>query len=589
MMPVLSKLDSYSESELERLAHFSSAFSRYKMMLQQPMPQSFADQLRRRRHQAWMECAAAEFFERHSTEDICQSWSQTADEIVRLACDHLGQIHFSNFCLLALGKWGAEELNLSSDIDLILISNQEDEQAKVFLRELQGLLSHSTTCGFVFRTDFDLRPGGRMGPLVPTVDQFEDYYGNYGEAWERLAFVRMRPIWGSEQITQRLTTFAQKFSYRRHLDYTLMKDLQQLRQRIHSQHGHRSTPEQMDLKLGLGGIRDLELFVHTLQVIHGGKDLSMRQQRTSAALRELEKKELLPKDDIHFLNAHYWSLRHWENLVQIENDLQTHLLITQSPAFQSHQQQLETLKTDMHQCDHIVSSLLGRVSSQARSVPENLPEQIQWLRSLGFSQETVEAIWPNLINQTVFSRQKERDENDRQRFLYLFIEEISRYPETQNRSLSLLQDFLKSMRAKATFFSLFLNQESLVAQVARIFANSPYLAGLLISRPELLDSFVFRSQQSLNGDDPQEVLSHLSEKKLLSELINGFQFLNSLDLPALISRLTETADEITQSLLKTIDGGRENSLLITALGKWGGCELGLRSDLDFIFLLKHEP
>ncbi|MEZ0390595.1 MAG: glutamine-synthetase adenylyltransferase, partial [Pseudobdellovibrionaceae bacterium] len=483
------------------------------------------------------------------------------------------------------GKLGSDELNLSSDVDLVFIANSESPLHSSFLRKFQTLIQEMTDFGFCFRTDFDLRPGGRMGPLVPTSEQFQDYYGNYGEAWERLAFVRLRPIWGhSETITDTLK-FTEKFTFRKHLDFTLLSDLKSLRQRIHSQYFHRTQNEQLDLKLGVGGIRDLELFVHALQVVHGGRDLELRKKRTSEALQSLEKKQILPSSEVQFLTEHYWLLRKWENLVQAESDQQTHLLkkdFRLGAPFQD-------LKDRMGQCDQLVSGLLGKVDLQNKTVPATTEEQLAWLENLGFPREEIGSLWSEMMETKALSRQKERDEGYRLRFLSLFINEISKYPQHRIRSLHLLRDFLKATRAKATFYSLLLNQEHLISQIARIFATAPYLASLLCSRPELIDSYVYKTQESLASDDPQVFLDLLSERKLLSELINGTEFLSTLDLSHLTARMTETADQIASALLISVEKETQCELSVLALGKWGGQELGLRSDLDFIFLTSDEP
>lgn len=579
-------LSSYTSEQIEEARQFSSVFSNFEQ-ISQSSSADLSDQIRILRQQRWLECTLAELFQTTSTKDICAYWSQTADEILRAVCDSLVSDNVGKIALFAYGKLGSSELNLSSDIDLVFISEDGAEIPSSFVRRFQNLMQEITPKGFCFRTDFDLRPGGRMGPLVPTKEQFEDYYGNYGEAWERLAFVRLRPIWGHEDVQKSVMTFVSKFTFRKHLDYTLLSDLKTLRQKIHSQYSHRTTSEQIDLKLGLGGIRDLELFIHALQVVHGGKSLDLRQKKTSDAFDRLQQAQIIPTEDIDFLRSHYWKLRHLENLVQAEMDQQTHLLRQDFQLLKEKPALFGELHSTMQKCDQIVSTLLGKVDLKTKTIPGTEIEQTEWLQGLGYSTEVIENAWKPLFNQTVLSRQKERDESFRQRFLYLFIEELAHFPESRNRSLYLLQEFIKATRAKATFYSLFLNQESLIPQIARIFATSPYLAGLLCSRPELIDSFVYKTHsEAQNTSDPSQILEALGEKKLLSELINGSEFLNDLNLGQLTRRISEMADNVTSELLRSIDS--QGQLRLLPLGKWGGQELGLRSDLDFIFLTEHD-
>jgi glutamate-ammonia-ligase adenylyltransferase len=577
----LSALETYSSEQVQAVQEFSSVSSSYFKFLEKS-PAGISDQLRLKRHRAWLECICAEFFQTASSAEICQHWSQTADEILNEVCQLLAG---PNLALFAYGKLGSQELNLSSDIDLVFVSDATAEVDATFLRKFQNLIQEFTDIGFCFRNDFDLRPGGRMGPLIPTDDQFQDYYGNYGETWERLAFVRLRPIWGDGNLIQNILKFTGKFTFRRHLDYTMLSDLQSLRQRIHAQYAHRSLEDQIDLKLGVGGIRDLELFVHALQVVHGGRDPDLRQRSTLAALRTLQQKNILPEDEVEFLQRHYWTLRRWENLVQAEGDQQTHLLrkdFRLNPPFAG-------LKEQMQRCDQLVSGLLGKIDLNVRTLPEKEDEQLQWLKELKFDESLIAQVWPEILSTTVLSRQRERDENYRLRFLYLFLLEIVKYPQSQNRSLAMLRDFLKATRAKATFYSLFLNRENLIEQLARLFATSPYLASLICSRPELIDSYVYRNQSQLSLEDPQAFLDGLSERKLLSELINGSEFISTLDLGDLMTRMTDTADHIAQDLLSLIKKETQVDLHVLALGKWGGQEMGLRSDLDFIFITTEEP
>lgn len=615
----IANLDTYSQTELEQSFSSLPALKRYYDLLnahacwQQPVViekpdssviesggdfQLFARQLRLYRHRAWAQCALSEYFQKDSCENICLFWSQVADYLVQ-------QVHQffapADLAILAYGKWGASELNLSSDIDLVLIAEQDTKENILFVRKLQNFLQESTDCGFCFRLDFDLRPGGRMGQLVTTVEQFCDYYGNYGEAWERLAFVRLRTIVGSDKISEQVYKFVNKFCYRRHLDYSLLSDLKILRQRIHSHyniHSYLNATETgtVDLKLGVGGIRDLELFVHTLQVVHGGKDPDLRHRQTGQALCNLQEKDILPKEDVQFLLQHYWSLRHFENLAQAYDDQQTHLLhksdlqnIFYRQTFGFEKQIFSDLHHKMQNCDVLVSGLLGNVDTAACSVPDELPMQQQWLRSLKYSERACEETWPEIIQATALSRQKERDEFLRKRFLFLMIEKLAQFSQTQDRGLGILADFLKATRAKATFFSLLLSHENLIDQVAKIFATSPYLSGLLCARPELLDSYVYRSHSPAVDSDLENLLASLSEKKLLSELIDGSQFLQDYSLQTLIEHQSETADDLVGQLLHSIEKSFGNQLEIVRLGKWGGQEMGVRSDLDFIFVTELEP
>lgn len=539
---------------------------------------SFEEQLRAQRNEIWSREAQAAKENSKPPSDICHSWSEAADHLLKQAFDHCFQNQ--KVALFALGKLGSQELNLSSDVDLILISDEATSEALSGLRKFQKVLQERTSQGFVFRLDFDLRPGGKQGPLIPTVDQFKDYYGNYGETWERLAFVRLRDIAGDQNLIADIKAFAKKFSFRKHLDFTLFEDLKTLRSKIQSHYWSRSQDNQIDLKLGVGGIRDVELFAHALQVVHGGKDPSLQVYGTTQALELLAQKNLLPAEEAKFLETHYWNLRRLENYVQALRDEQTHLLILDEthPEFVSHA--LQTLRDEMAKCDGIVRSLLGEAAADVSIEQE--------LSNYGLETAEQQSLWQEILGQEVLSRNKTRDEASRKAFLLEFLETLKRQGGDAQRALYLLKDFISGTRAKASFFSLLLREKSLLQEIAWLFGHSPYLSRILCSRPELLDSFVYRAQDSQN-EDMGQLLESLTEKRLLSEIINGSQFLEDKNLPPLLENLTSTADAIVLTLLNELKKEHPSDIRILALGKWGGHELGFRSDLDFIFVLPNEP
>ncbi|WP_413559344.1 glutamine-synthetase adenylyltransferase [Bdellovibrio sp. HCB209] len=533
--------------------------------------------LRVKRNGIWSRCADSAKNTSENSLKICHDWSAAADELLSeafQACFPDGDV-----ALFALGKLGSNELNLSSDVDVLIVSETDIEGHLKGLRQFQKLLSERTAQGFVFRVDFDLRPGGRHGPLIPTVEHFKDYYGNYGETWERLAFVRLRNICGNPKIISDVLAFAKKFSFRRHLDFTLFDDLKQLRGKIQNHYQVPAKAGAIDLKMGLGGIRDLELFTHALLVVHGGKDPSLQVRGTTEALNLLAAKGLLPAVDATFLTAHYANLRALENYVQALNDEQTHSIkeTDTHPAFVTNA--LKTLTTEMQHCDQIVKSLLGEA-------PANVSLENE-LSTIGLPEEDIKELWSEIVEQEVLSRNKGRDENARKAFLQEFIQTLKSQGGDNKRALLFLKDFIRSTRAKASFFTLLLREHELMKKLCWLFAHSPYLSRILCSRPELLDSFVYRAHDRFS-EDLDVLLEELAERKLLSELINGSQYLTDRNLSGLIENLTSTADTIAGALLSALKKDYPCSVEILALGKWGGRELGFKSDLDFIFVITGE-
>ncbi|HEX7674749.1 MAG TPA: glutamine-synthetase adenylyltransferase [Bdellovibrio sp.] len=539
---------------------------------------NFDDQLRIERKGIWSQCAEAAKTNSDDPKNICLTWSKAADSLLEKAFQHC--FPSEKIALFALGKLGSSELNLSSDVDILLISLEESTSALGGLRKFQKILTERTAHGFVFRVDFDLRPGGKQGPLIPTLEQFRDYYGNYGETWERLAFVRLRPLCGDANLIQAVMDFAHKFSFRRHLDFTLLEDLKTLRSKIQSHYWGRTQENVVDLKLGVGGIRDVELFTHALQVVHGGKDPSLQVRGTTDALGLLADRKLLPEDEARFLTQHYWNLRCLENYVQALDDQQTHLIRTNETHPQFVIDLLKDLSAQMKRCDQTVKSLLGEAPQEV-----SLEEQLQ---ETGLGSEELQDLWNEILDQEVLSRNRGRDELARKSFLHEFLILLKEQGGDSHRALLLLKDFIHGTRAKATFFAMLLREKPLMRKLAWLFGHSPYLSRILCNRPELLDSFVYRAQDKFS-EDMGQLLEELAEKKLLAELITGSQFLENKELEPLVKNLTSTADGIAETLLNEIKKEYPSSLQILALGKWGGSELGFRSDLDFIFVIPNEP
>lgn len=535
-------------------------------------------QLRQERNEIWSRFALAAREDSLPPQDLCEQWSAAADLLLQRAFDFC--FEKQKVALFSLGKLGSAELNLSSDVDLLLVSDETSSEALSALRKFQKILTERTSQGFVFRVDLDLRPGGRQGPILPTLDQFRDYYGNYGETWERLAFVRLRPIAGDPQVQDEVLSFARKFSFRRHLDFTLLEDLKTLRTKIQTHYWERSLDQNIDLKLGVGGIRDVELFTHALQVIHGGRDTSLQICGTTKALQLLEYKGLLPCEEAQFLRDHYWNLRRLENYVQAVADQQTHLLDAQARHPEFVKAALKTLTDEMVRCDSIVKSLLGEAPA-----PTTLEEE---LKQTGLESQDLEELWREILGQQVLSRNRGRDELSRKAFLSAFLETLHDQKGDPRRALLILKDFIAGTRAKASFFTLLLREKSLLQELAWLFGHSPYLSRILCNRPELLDSFVYRAQ-SEPSPDLGILLEELTEKKLLSEVINGSEYLEDRNVQNLNRNLTSTADSIVTTLTEFLRKEFPSDLKILTLGKWGGQEMGFRSDLDFIFVLPEEP
>ena len=583
-MSELPGITQYTESEINA-AKTWPAIDRYLRLIEQT-PKSKSDELRAQRHRSWLQCALATFHDRAPAETVCRFWSRAADELILTAWQESGCAK-AGYGLIALGKLGSEELNLSSDVDLVAVRPDGSTPDLKSLREFHNLLSETTSFGYALRVDFSLRPGGRASSALPTVSELIHHYGYHGEMWERLAYVRMRFLSAPAELSTEVSSFLRKFSYRKHLDFTLLDELKGLRGKIRAEH-YEKRPGTYHLKLGIGGIRELELFIHVLQVLHGGRNPLLQTNSTTNAIEQLRDLGLLPEEECNFLKKAYWYLRTLENRIQAYDDQQVYTVHVDKPEPALPDGFAQELKKVTARVASIADPFFN-TDAPAPGIPSTPESQAAWLEELGFSKTSREETWPALLTATALSRRSEVDERARLVFLHGIVTKLAKDGLDRDLGLSLLLDFVKATRAKASFFTL-LNREPRVRdELAMLFSISPYLGTILASRPELIDEFILRKKAE-PSEDFNTLLDELADRRLLAELVAANRFLADRDLTTMTMNLTQNADEICMTLLDRLkkDQG-ETDLGLIALGKWGGRELGLRSDLDFIFVTRNEP
>ncbi|MDD9863951.1 MAG: hypothetical protein OXU54_05190, partial [Gammaproteobacteria bacterium] len=236
-------------------------------------------------------------------------------------------------CVLALGKLGAGELNFSSDVDLVFVAPEAQEISgdyQAYLRlagtrlaVLERLLEERTSNGFLYRVDLRLRPWGEAGPPLLSSEALESYYAAYADPWDRLAWLRARPIAGCRARGEELLRRMRSFLYLRSLSSAELQRLWQLKQEIAKR---RLRPDAWDVKAGEGGIRDLEFFVHVLQILYGARQPALRTAGTLQALQGLEGCGLLRPGEGQQIRDCYLYLRALENRLQMMDEQQLHWL-----------------------------------------------------------------------------------------------------------------------------------------------------------------------------------------------------------------------------------------------------------------------
>ena len=248
--------------------------------------------------------------------------------------------------VISMGKTGARELNYSSDIDLICLFDETRFEADDYgdartsfvraVRAMTQCLSERTADGYVFRTDLRLRPDASVTPVAISMEAAERYYESFGRTWERAAYIKARCSAGDIEAGNRFLKTLEPFIWRRHLDFAAIQDAQDMRLRIRDHKGLHAAPSHLghDLKLGAGGIREIEFFTQTRQIISGGRDPDLRLPTTVEALRALATKGWVSGGDAETLVADYRAHREAEHRVQMIADQQTHVLPETAKDFQ---------------------------------------------------------------------------------------------------------------------------------------------------------------------------------------------------------------------------------------------------------------
>ncbi|MGY6548663.1 MAG: [protein-PII] uridylyltransferase family protein [Roseinatronobacter sp.] len=395
--------------------------------------------------------------------------------------------------VLAMGKLGARELNYSSDIDLICLFDEtrfapEDfhEARAAFIRitrKLCGLLSDHTAEGYVFRTDLRLRPDPSVTPVCLSMDAAERYYESVGRTWERAAYIKARPCAGDLDAGWRFLNTLRPFVWRRHLDFAAIQDAHDMRLKIkaHKGLGGALALEGHDIKLGQGGIREIEFFTQTRQLIAGGRDPDLRGRRTVDGLAALAGKGWIPQDVARKLTAHYIEHREIEHRLQMVQDAQTQALPQSPEGFDRLARFMGEAETDVFRARldgrlrEVAELTEGFFSPDTRACPE--PD-------LSDAARAIVAGWvhyPALRS----SRAKEL-------FKRLRPVILTKLQDAADPDAALVQfdRFLGGLPAGVQLFALFDANPQLIDLIVDICATAPRLAAYLSRNAAVLDSVI---------------------------------------------------------------------------------------------------
>ena len=552
--------------------------------------------------------------------------------------------------VLGMGKLGGEELNVSSDVDLIFVYPEDGDTVtagadqrslsnqEFFTRlgkKLIAALSEITEDGFTFRVDMALRPNGNSGPLVASLNMVETYLIRQGREWERYAWTKARAVTGSPDDIAALEAIRQPFIFRRYLDYGSIDALRSMHAQIRAEVQRQETrhPDRSDnVKLGRGGIREIEFLSQVFQLIRGGRDSALRDRSTRRTLRTLAAKNLLDPEVVEQLLEAYTFLRNLEHRLQYLEDAQTHNLPSSEQdrlavANMMGYAETASLLRALEQRRTFVAAQFdamfkdkdagggnnsdGDKERLACSLAENdSNETIQeTLTHLGFQDvattaQRLQAVWRS-------PRLQALPEQSRQRLLALInaaLPIVAKIDNGQLPTFTRMLDFLEAIARRAAYLALLSEYPHALKRLIRMMHASGWAAQYLTQHPVLLDellddrtlkakpdwqAFALDCQRQLDtakGDTERQMdmlreMHHAQIFRLLAQDLEG-----DLSIESLADNLSALADILVAATLQAVwqtisNRHREAPLFaVIAYGKLGGKELGYVSDLDVVFL-----
>ncbi|AFM25874.1 bifunctional [glutamate--ammonia ligase]-adenylyl-L-tyrosine phosphorylase/[glutamate--ammonia-ligase] adenylyltransferase [Desulfomonile tiedjei] len=547
------------------------------------------------------------------------------------------------FVALGMGKISGRELNFSSDVDLIFIREPEEGRtqgpepipiAKFYESLAQSVsrsLSDVTEDGFVFRIDLRLRPEGEKGELVPSYTNALDYYLGWGRTWERAALMKAAPLAGDRKLGKDFLQELEQFVYRKHLDYSTLEEMRIMKLRIEAQ--LKKKPG-VNIKLGQGGIREIEFFVQALQLINGGKQRRVRSASTLEALDLLRETGLLDKQTTDALRSAYRFFRKTEHRIQINHQLQTHEL-PRTPEDQEelarrlgykeeplkhfladldyHRRVVEELFSSMFH--HSDEEILDRISPEAKRLIETIHDESvckNLLEQLGFDDPlSAYAVLKNLVIPTDRKIPSEKARVLLSRLAPLFLDELLTVPEPE-KALVALDRYIDSLFAHSSYFSTLLENPPTIRFIVKILGESRFFTDLLVRHPQAIDSLIARgaeefpkSRETLESivterlaysEDLEAEMDVLRTFKNEEILMIGVKHLaGEIDSPTARALVTELAEvclcaaidlavkEMTRKFGE-FDFLDPLPFVVLGMGKLGGREMTYLSDLDVIFI-----
>lgn len=555
--------------------------------------------------------------------------------------------------VLGMGKLGAGELNFSSDIDLIFAyptrgntqggpkTVSTDEFFTRLCRRLIKLIGQTTADGYVFRVDTRLRPDGDNGPLVMGFDSMVDYYQVKGREWERYAWIKARTVAGDRRAGQELIRRLNPFIYRRYLDYGTFASLRDMKESIAREVRRKSLQD--NIKLGAGGIREIEFFGQIFQLLRGGVLPALQERRIEVVLQILVAEGYIPMETCLALQTAYRTLRMVEHRLQEYSDQQTHMLPSNPLAkqrlalsmgfegWEAFYNEISHHRSQVHRCfNELLQSPEEDSSTDTASTLEPALAAV-WQETMddGEAESTLTAagyadakearrLLDHLRGHSQTRAMTPEGRSRLDRLVPILLGEIGTC-ENNGIVLHRILDLIQSIERRTTYLSLLLESATARAHLVRLSAASPWIASFLAKYPalldELLDSRTLYAPPARSDleNELRLYLERLSEPdlELQMEVLCLFKQVNVLRVAAAditgvlpLMRVSDHLSDIAEAVLNEVlflswdylvqkhgkptcligDTPCDRGFAMIAYGKLGGLELGYGSDLDLVFL-----
>ena len=546
-----------------------------------------------------------------SLEETTGELSQVAEICIRNVFEHwnteLRQQYGSpkaEFAILALGKLGGGELNHSSDVDLLFLYSEEGQLTahvsyhEFFNRLGKGILETFSTrhpAGSLFRVDLRLRPEGSAGPLARSLESMENYYAGFGETWERLALIKARGIGGSRELAYEFLRQHQPFIYPRSASPDLLDEIAGIKRRIERDIVGADKLER-DVKLGRGGIREIEFIVQALQLIHGARHPFLQESSMLKALRALRQLDLLPREDVLTCDNTYQFLRRVEHRLQIEAEQQTHIVPRDLEALRSLALSLgfsssEDFTAALQERMRAVRPIFERIVSGTSTAPPGVskPDDLEIFSDQKRAAKALSDLAGGAGSFHIAPRTRQIFRKLRPALLE-WLSKTADPDTTLNQFVRLVEGYgLRSL-----FFELLVANPRLLELVVKTFDASHFASELLIRRPQLLEDIT----RDPTFDEPRSVAENLRRLDSLGADANNLdpirtyrqrQLLRIIlcDVLGLIqpaATFAELSDVAEACLIVVAKLLASEQLTVIALGKFGGREISYGADLDVLFV-----